>query len=61
VYVDGMDALDGRGARRDGGHDRRGRALASASAKAVKRKDDDDDVGVTQGGHTWQCLWCGGR
>jgi hypothetical protein len=29
-------------------------ALAPASAKAVKRKDDDDDVGVTQGGPTWQ-------
>jgi hypothetical protein len=29
-------------------------ALAPASAKAVKSKDDDDDVGVTQGGPTWQ-------
>jgi hypothetical protein len=26
-----------------------------------KREDDDDDVGVTQGGPTWQCLRCGGR
>jgi hypothetical protein len=29
-------------------------ALAPASAKAAKRTDDDDDVGVTQGGPTWQ-------
>jgi hypothetical protein len=38
-----------RGARphHDGGHDWRDRALAPASAKAVKREGDDGDVTVT--------------
>jgi hypothetical protein len=35
-YVDDGDAAEARGAHCDGGHARRGRALASASAKEVK-------------------------
>jgi hypothetical protein len=37
-YVDGRDAQNGRRAHCDSGHDRRGRALAPTSTKAVKRK-----------------------
>jgi hypothetical protein len=46
-YVDGRDAAVARGAHRDSGHARRGRALAPASAKEVKGGDDDDYVIVT--------------
>jgi hypothetical protein len=46
-YVDGRDALEGRGARRDGGHDRRGRALALAVSQSGKEEGDDSDVSMT--------------
>jgi hypothetical protein len=49
-YVDGRDAPGGRGARRDGGHDRRGHRFGAGVSQSGKREDDDDDVGVTQGG-----------
>jgi hypothetical protein len=42
--VDGRDAPGGRGARRDGSHERHGRALAPASAKGEKEEGDDGDV-----------------
>jgi hypothetical protein len=42
--VVGGDAAVDSGARRDGGHAWRGRALAPASAKEVKGGDDDDYV-----------------
>jgi hypothetical protein len=43
-HVDGRDAPGGRGARRDGDHEQRGRALAPASAKGKKEEGDDGDV-----------------
>jgi hypothetical protein len=46
-HVDGGDAAVARGARRDGGHARRGRALAPTSTKGEKKRDDDGDVTVT--------------
>jgi hypothetical protein len=46
-YVDGRDALDGRGVRRDSGHDRRGRALALAVSQSGKEEGDDCDVSMT--------------
>jgi hypothetical protein len=46
-YMDGRDAPDGRGARRDGGHDRRGRALAPVVSQSGKEEGDDGDVTMT--------------
>jgi hypothetical protein len=46
-YVDDRDALKGRGARRDGGHDRSGRALALAVSQSGKEEGDDGDISMT--------------
>jgi hypothetical protein len=45
--VDGWDAPDGHGARRDGGHDWCGRALASVISQSDKEEGDDGDVTMT--------------
>jgi hypothetical protein len=45
--VDGRDALEGRGVRRDDGHDRCGRALALAVSQSDKEEGDDGDVSMT--------------
>jgi hypothetical protein len=45
-----------RGACRDGGHARRGRALAPTSAKGKKGEDDDGDIIVMHNGPTGQWL-----
>jgi hypothetical protein len=45
--VDARDAPDGRGAHRDGGHDRRGRTLASIVSQSGEEEGDDDDVTMT--------------
>jgi hypothetical protein len=52
-YVDGRDALEGRGALRDGGHDRRGRALDLAVSQSGKEEGDDGDASMTQRGLHW--------
>jgi hypothetical protein len=49
-YVDGMDAPGGRGAHRDGGHDRRARAWPFDASQSAKGEDDNDDASVTRGG-----------
>jgi hypothetical protein len=46
-YVDDRHALEGRGARRDCGHDRCGRALALAISQSGKEEGDDGDVSMT--------------
>jgi hypothetical protein len=47
VYVDDRDALEDRGACRDGDHDRRDRALALAVSQSGKEDGDDGDVSMT--------------
>jgi hypothetical protein len=59
--VDGRDAAAARGARRDGGHARRCRTLALASAKGGNEEDDDGDVIVTHCGPLWSAARCGAR
>jgi hypothetical protein len=45
--VDGWDAPDGHGARRDGAHDRCDRALVSVISQSDKEEGDDGDVTMT--------------
>jgi hypothetical protein len=46
-HVDGGDAPDGRGARRDGGPDRCDLDLASAVSQSGKQEGNDGDVTMT--------------
>jgi hypothetical protein len=46
-YVDGRDVLEGRGACRNGGHDRRACALALVVSQSNKEGGDDSDVSMT--------------